>query len=479
MSRVRRMRRTWPLAPLLALAASAWVLAAPQQQVAAPDQAATADTADTGTAGASSLGRVAFADHRDPPAYLALDDTAEAQRALGHAVFNTSWVAAGAPAASRRDGLGPLYIAASCDACHNEGARARGPRGDGPMPVGFVLGLAGRGDDGGDPLYGHVLNTVALPGFIAEGTVGVHYRALAGRYPDGSRYTLRAPQYRVQALASGALAPDTVLRPRMAPQIFGVGLLAAVPDAALRAVQAAQPASLRGQMVWHHSATGRQLGRFDWQNDAVSVADQTARAFAREMGLSSSLRPHDDCTKAQAACRHAAIGGTPEVEPALLAAVLRFQDTLAVPAATPLPDTEESAGARLFAQTGCAQCHRSSLPVQLDDHTTNHASDHATIRVERIAPWTDLLLHDMGAGLADRRADGQAVASRWRTAPLWGLQHALGRPNGTTGLLHDGRARSVEEAILWHDGQARFARLNFQHLPAVQCRQLLHWVEAR
>jgi CxxC motif-containing protein (DUF1111 family) len=148
-----------------------------------------------------------------------------------------------------------------------------------------------------------------------------------------------------------------------------------------------------------------------------------------------------------------------------LHAVTLFQSLLAVPKAEPLDAESEAQGASLFARTGCANCHAPSLPVEGIDG------------LSRIAAYTDLRRHDLGDGLADRRMDGTVVDSLWRTAPLWGIAH-LPR-GGHFGLLHDGRARSVEEAILWHAGEADAARVTFMALPKAQRKRLLDWILRR
>ena len=401
------------------------------------------DAADPGF-----VGRALFADRRDPPARRELDATQRAEFDLGLQVFNTAWVAAGTPRAERRDGLGPLYISTSCDACHNNGARGR-PAENGGLSNSFVMQL----DGPADLPYGAVLNTAALPDHSREGQVEVHWSLRHGSYADGSAWTLREPHYALIHLLYGPPPAATVLRPRIAPAVYGVGLLEAVPADALRAQRRQQPRALRGELP---------TGRFGWRGDVRDVADQTGRAFAREMGLTSRLRAHDDCTTIQVACRNAPQGGSPEVSDEFLQAVLTFQHELPVPARVSLQSDEDAAGARLFASTGCATCHVPALPVR---------SDGADARIDA---YTDLLVHDMGEALADHRADGRIVKSRWRTAPLWGLAQAS--RFGEVALLHDGRAASIEQAILWHGGQAAAAQRTFQRLSAAERALLLRWV---
>ncbi|HEY0180557.1 MAG TPA: di-heme oxidoredictase family protein, partial [Dokdonella sp.] len=200
-------------------------------------------------------------------------------------------------------------------------------------------------------------------------------------------------------------------------------------------------------------------GRFGWQSATATIAEQTAVAMSREIGLTSTPVDHDDCTPAQAACRAAPSGGAPEVSPEFLAALVEFQQDLAVPRArSAAPDASA-----LFAETGCTACHRPTLPVE------------GVPGLASITAYTDLRVHDLGAALADRDASGRVVPTRFRTAPLWGLDHAARRP---LALLHDGRARSIEEAILWHDGEAHAVRERFERLDAGARRRLTDWLGA-
>ena len=392
-------------------------------------------------AGEATIGTEPFTDHRNPPPYRRLSETELARYDLGMAVFNTQFVVAGTPNAGRRAGVGPLFNSASCDACHNNGAHGRGPTEDGPAPAPLVIQLAtpaspNPSDPDGDPVYGRVFNTISLDGVPPEGTVMIHYEAAAGRYPDGSTWHLRVPHYTFTDLRYGALAPRTLVKPRLAPALFGAGLL----DAA--------------------DGVPHDQGRFGWQATARSVRDQTARAFAREMGLTSTDIPHDDCTSAETACLQQPNGGSPEVSDDLLDAVASFQRWVAVPPA-PSPHPSADIGGRTFIELGCGACHQPLLNVP---------------SVGAIAPYTDLRLHNLGTRLADSDVAGHKVSSKWRTAPLWGLGYRVSFERFPT-FLHDGRARSVEEAILWHDGEAEGARRKFAHLTAEQRKAFLHWVE--
>lgn len=421
------------------------------------------------TATSTELGRAVFDDPRHPPAWRPPGVGAAAYE-LGQAVFNTQFVVAGTAGAARIDGLGPLFGNASCDNCHNDGARGRAPIEAGEIPGQLVVQLTGAGADGGDPRYGRMLSPAAIGGVAPEARVQVSFRIRTGRYDDGARWERREPRYRAEALAYGALDAHTVIRPRLTPAVFGVGLLDAVPQDAI--LKGAAPAGTRhggvaGRPAWVRDAAGNTVvGRFGWQATVASLREQTAAAFLLEQGLTSAGFERDDCTPHQPACRDAPDGGAPEVSPELFDAVLDYQRLLAVPL-PPDDDADDGRGAALFAAAGCSDCHLPALPVRLPDGGAGV-----------IHAYTDLLTHDLGAGLADRDVRGRSVAGRWRTAPLWGIgwRAGEGRPMA---LLHDGRARSVEEAILWHEGEAAAARSAFMSMPADERAALTAWVRRR
>ena len=454
----------------------------------------------TSVAIAAPLDPQPFTDRRNPPSYRKLSAAEFARYDMGMAVFNTHFVVAGTPNAGRIDGLGPLFNSSSCDACHNNGARGRGPTGDGPAPESLVIQLTAASvrnhvDPEGDPVYGRVFNPIALDGVPPEGEVLIHYESRQGHYCDGTPWSLRVPHYELTQLHYGPIASGTIVKPRLAPALFGAGLLDAIKleDGTEQPAGpgAERPATARSGRLTDAlvppAATGSGnardatdvptqggattlagTGRFGWQATARSVRDQTARAFAREMGLTSADIPSDDCTSAETACLQQPDGGSPEVSADLFDAVLSFQRWLAVPA-SPTAHSDTAHGEQTFAKLGCVACHRPQWAITL---TNAGGSPYAAT----ITPYTDLRLHNLGPGLADETIAGKKVLSRWRSAPLWGLGYRLSLERFPT-FLHDGRARSAEEAILWHDGEAAGAREKFEHLTAQQRKVFLSWLE--
>ncbi len=266
---------------------------------------------------AELAGRVAFADAHDPPPWTAIPAATRRDFDLGHTIFNSQWLPAGR-GATGNVGLGPLFIENSCDGCHDDGARGRPPAAQGGLSNSFVMQLGGPFTS-----YGHVLNTRAIEGHAPEGRITVALRERTGRYADGQLWKLREPRYAVENPSLGSLPATTVLKPRIGPALFGAGLLDAVPQSAVESIRQTQPRRLRGSAG----------GRFGWQGSATSLVDQTAIAFAREMGLTSEQQPRDDCTMAQNACREAPQGGAPELPERFFHAVNTFQFLLAAPSA--------------------------------------------------------------------------------------------------------------------------------------------------
>ena len=285
------------------------------------------------------------------------------------------------------------------------------------------------------------------------------YREIADHYGDGESYRLRAPRYRFAELAFGPLGRETLFSVRAAPPLVGLGLLDAVSDETILAIAAeeAKAGRVRGRpnKVFDVAAGGLRLGRFGWKAGLPSLKQQIANAFNRDIGITNPLYPENDCTAVERACRAAAAAAQhhPKIGEDVLGAVTFFVAHLAPPAPRRPDDPQAARGAALFDQAGCAACHRPTLETGDDPD--------AALAHQTIHPYTDLLLHDLGAGLADKRPEYAADGRMWRTAPLWGLGLTLS-VNGHEFLLHDGRARGPAEAILWHGGEAAAAREAFR-----------------
>lgn len=394
---------------------------------------------------------------------------------VGNSFFNRNWVAAPASAAAR-DGLGPTFNAQSCSSCHLHDGRGRPPAGTHDPERGLLLRLSV-----GDPprpvrLYGSQLQDRAVAGVPAEGRIRIALTPVRGRYGDGTPFALLAPRYSVVDGAFGPLPRGTQVSPRVAPAVFGVGLLEAIPEATVLAH--ADPAdrdgdgiSGRANRVAGEGGGGGAvaLGRFGWKANVATVKQQNAGAFVGDIGITSPVFRAENCPPGQRACARSRDGGEPEIDARKLDRVTFYTRTLAVPARRAVGTAPTDAGERRFAALGCGSCHLPELRTG--------ASDVAGLRDQLLRPYTDLLLHDMGPGLADGRPDGLATGSEWRTAPLWGIG-LVPVVNRHTRFLHDGRARSLEEAILWHGGEGRAARERFRMLGARERRELVAFLES-
>jgi CxxC motif-containing protein (DUF1111 family) len=397
---------------------------------------------------------------------------------VGNSYFNENWTAAPG-SVKTRDGLGPLYNARSCSACHFKDGRSRPPEPGAAMTTMLLrISVPGHGPHGepkGDPIYGDQIQGAALPGLAREADVLVEYEEVPGHFADGEGWALRRPRYRLRELGYGAPSAKLLTSPRVAPAMVGLGLLEAVPEGTLREHEDPEDRdgdgiSGRLNQVWDQARKAPAIGRFGWKAEQPSVLQQSAGAFLGDMGITSSLFPGPGPTPRQTACAAAPSGGSPEVDDDILHSVALYARTLGVPAQRRAAEPEVVRGGRLFAEARCTACHLPALE-------TGDAADLPELSHQQIRPYTDLLLHDMGAGLADGRPAFAAGGSEWRTPPLWGVG-LVSKVNGHTFLLHDGRARGFAEAVLWHGGEAAKAREAFVRMPRADRRAVIAFLES-
>lgn len=400
---------------------------------------------------------------------------------LGRALFERLWVQA--PSSTKAaDGLGPLFNARACASCHAGGGRNDVDLSGGELPAGAPLALKIGAVEAGKvvphPLLGEQVQTAAATGLAAEGRLRLDYGPRHVTLADGTQVELRRPRFAIRG-ASGALPAISWLSPRLAQDLHGIGLLERIPFA--RMAELADPDDLDNDGISGAVVMGTYQdadllpGRFGWKAHEPDLEHQIAAAFHVDLGLSTPLHAEawGDCTAAQEICRAAPQGGTtaaPEVGGETVEFIAQFLRALPAPRRNPAPDAAAVPGASVFAAAGCGACHTEQQPVELASGGTAW-----------IAPYTDLLIHDMGDGLADL-ADSGAVspaldAREWRTPPLWGLG-ARAAKGPAANLLHDGRARSILEAILWHDGEAAAARDRVIALPARDRAALLAFLES-
>ena len=398
---------------------------------------------------------------------------------VGNSFFNQNWVQAPA-STTARDGLGPFYNSRSCAGCHFKDGRGRPPQTEGEFPTGFLIRLSipQRDIHGAylpEPTYGGQFQDQSILGEQGEGDFRISYTEIPRVYPDGTPYSLRQPAYSFENLTYGDMHPETLFSPRIANQMIGLGLLEAVPEAALLAL--ADPNDWNGDgisgrpnLVWDFYNNRTAIGRFGWKANQPHLLQQVAGAFSGDMGISTSLFSSPNCTTAQPKCADLPNGGEPEISDDDLLKVVLYSGSLAVPAQRDFEFPQVIAGRRLFDSVGCTSCHIPTLQTGL--HLTIPALSQQTIH-----PYTDLLLHDMGEGLADNRPDFEASGSEWRTPPLWGIG-LIETVNGHTFYLHDGRARNLEEAILWHGGEAQATLDAFMNMSAAEREALLAFLKS-
>ncbi|VVO93985.1 di-heme oxidoredictase family protein [Pseudomonas fluorescens] len=408
---------------------------------------------------------------------------------VGNSFFRNPWVIAPSTTTAR-DGLGPLFNTNACQGCHIKDGRGHPPEPDDANAVSMLVRLSIPDAPAyakvieqlgvvPEPVYGGQFQDMAVPGVAPEGKVRVDYTPVKVSFKDGTEVELRKPSLNITQLNYGPMHPDTRFSARVAPPMIGLGLLEAIPEEAILANAEAQAKAKEGiagrpNRVWDDVQQKTVLGRFGWKAGQPNLNQQNVHAFSGDMGLTTRLRPFDDCTDAQTDCKQAPNGngpdGEPEVSDNILRLVLFYSRNLAVPARRDVSAPEVLAGKNLFYQAGCQSCHTPK-------YTTAANAAEPELANQVIRPYSDLLLHDMGDGLADNRSEFQASGRDWRTPPLWGigLTQAV---SGHTQFLHDGRARNLLEAVLWHGGEASAARQQVLSFNAEQRAALLAFLNS-
>lgn len=391
--------------------------------------------------------------------------------AIGTAFFEKLWVSS--PSATlASNGLGPLYNARSCAQCHPKMGRGHPPEGPDDNAVSMFLRVSIMGGETPDieeylstlpePTYGRQLQDFATVGLTAEYTLNISYTEAEVTLADGTTVSLRTPTYEATNLAYGPLHPNTMVSPRVAPPMLGLGLLEAIPAADILANADPEDKngdgiSGRANILWSKEFDQPLLGRFSLKANEPTILQQTADAFVGDLGIANHINPQTwgECSEAQTDCRAAPHGGEAvynglEITPESMEMTALFVRNLAVPARRDMNETQVLRGKQLFYESGCVACH-------VPKFVTHRLLDQPEQSFQLIWPYSDLLLHDMGDGLADYRPDGRATGWEWRTPPLWGIG-LTETVSGHTYFLHDGRARNLLEAVLWHGGEAIGAR---------------------
>lgn len=370
-------------------------------------------------------------------------------------------------------GLGPLFIESGCGACHVDNGRGAYIQ-NSHQGLLLRLSIPGSGlhnEPVGVPYFGVQLQTMAVPGETPEGSLEVIIEDMPVVFPDGYVVVLKQPYLSVgnpyAALPSGYLRGG-----RLAPPVYGAGLLEAITDETLLDISDPTDADGDGisglaNLVWNKLTHTHTIGRFGWKASNPSILQQSAEAFNQDMGITSSVFPLENC-EGQSNCAGNA-QEFPDVSDDALNRIVYYLQTLAPPAPRNLEDPEVIRGRQLFDELKCSKCHLPEITTGI------HSVPELNQQV--IRPYTDLLLHEMGPGLGDGRPDYLANANEWRTPPLWGIGLTkLVFPGA--GFLHDGRAATLEEAILWHAGEAITSQQNYVHLNAADRQALIRFLEA-
>jgi CxxC motif-containing protein (DUF1111 family) len=408
---------------------------------------------------------------------VAMLDKEQAEQFIkGKEQFNEAWVVAPDPGGVW--GVGPTFNEDRCAHCHENNGRAKAPENGEEATRGMLvrLSIPGQTREGGPnphPVYGDQLQNRGIPGRVpAEGQAIIAYQAREVSLADGEKVVLRVPKIQFMALQFGELDKGIMISPRIAPAMVGLGLLEAVPEETILAIAGKQEklgVGGRPNYVWDYENGKAVFGRFGWKANQPNLRQQTASAFFGDIGATSHFFPEENCPSAQLQCldlpsasKCGGQGGCtgnyrPEVVPSRLTNITLYLQALAVPARRNVDDAEVKRGEGLFAQANCDACHVPQL-------TTGSKTAIAAAANLVIHPYTDLLLHDMGEELADDRPDFRASGREWRTPPLWGIG-LIRTVSGHNNLLHDGRARGVIEAIMWHGGDADKSRESFRNMP--------------
>jgi CxxC motif-containing protein (DUF1111 family) len=416
---------------------------------------------------------------------------------IGNGIFRKNWVSAPS-STDASDGLGPLFNSRACQNCHLKDGRGHPPlSADVPDDSGSMLVrlsvpattdeekakiAAHSANSIPDQTYGGQLQNFSIQGFKPEGQLKIAYKEHKVKLAGGESVSLRTPSYFLIDLAYGPISPDIMISPRVAPPMIGLGLLEAVPEEQILGNADPDDADQDGisgkpNHVWSREHGKLMLGRFGWKAGIPTIAQQAAEAFNGDIGISTTMIPHGsgDCTDKEKDCLDAPSGDSPkyqnvEVGDELFKLVAFYSQNLAVPARRKADDPQVLKGKELFYRIGCASCHKPKF-------LTGEVAGQPHLSHQLIYPYTDMLLHDVGEGLADHRPEGEASGNEWRTPPLWGV--GLTKiVSGHTLFLHDGRARSLTEAILWHGGEAQASRDAFTKLSKANRDALIAFVNS-
>lgn len=392
---------------------------------------------------------------------------------LGKSFFRIPWVEAPS-ATTARDGLGPLFNANTCTSCHPGNGRGAARKDDGELDRSVIIKLASlsRKDEKnlvingvvGDAVYGTQLQVNGVFGVPFEATPTIEVQKFYVIYPGGEIIELEKPILNLSNFGYGKIDNNTVITMRLAQPLVGMGLIDEIDAKDILSYEDpydknGDGISGRANYVYSREAGEIEIGKFNWKAQAPSLKAQIAQAFSEDMGITNELYPLENCMPMQKECLRAPNGKDElDITSLRLEAVRHYVANLKLPA----QNITKTNGEKIFNTIGCASCHRPSYTLESG---------------KSIFPYSDFLLHDMGPNLADKRGEFLASGSEWRTQPLWGIKYAKDVLKKKPRYLHDGRARSLEEAILWHGGEAARANLNFVNLSKDEKKELIEFLK--
>jgi CxxC motif-containing protein (DUF1111 family) len=404
-----------------------------------------------------------------------LNDEEIDQAILGKSFFRIPWVEAPS-ATTARDGLGPLFNANTCTSCHPNNAYTNVFTQNNEVHRAMVVRLSIPSNHSTqhktyeimqgfvpDPIYGAQLSINGTKDVPFEGKLHITYTPKQMNYPDGTKVFLRVPKYELVNLNYGNLHKDIRISVRKAPALVGLGLLEQLNEASILANVDEDDKNndgIRGvpNYVYDIKKQTMVLGKYTYKASAPTLKQQIASAFHNDMSLTTTYFPHDNCTSTQQECLNAKKARDAiDVPDQRVDAIDFYLKNLKVP----VSENKNQEGKALFTQIGCASCHIPSFTLNNN---------------QKIEVFSDFLLHDMGEELSDGRSEFNATARQWRTTPLWGINSYKYTVGEDVEYLHDGRARSLEEAILWHGGEALNVRKRFMNLTVEQRNNLLEYL---
>ena len=407
---------------------------------------------------------------------------------VGNALFERMWEDSSISKNIAKDGLGPFFSARSCESCHINDGRGHIPLTNKEDKISVVIQISQNIEQSNDYIknidddtYGGQISEFSVKDVLKEADIIIDYKYSLEMYEDGRVVELRRPIIKIDNLNYGEFNESTTFSARIAQPMIGLGLIEHISDQSLLMNEDIDDTNKDGvsgkaNKVWDIQKEKLAIGRFGWKSAQPSVYQQTADAFYHDMGLSNKLYSNPfNCTSKQEECTKAISGNSEEyddleVSSDQLDLVTFYSSQLGVPARRSINAENVKKGKEIFFALNCNSCH-------VESFTTGDSGSHANLNNQIIYPYSDFLLHDMGESLSDGVSEFLAQGSEWRTPPLWGI----GLTNIVSeeyGYLHDGRARTIEEAILWHGGEANEIIQNYKKLKKYEVNQLLSFINS-